>query len=102
MQLDLVGGFVARLGEVVVELFAPVRVVQELMTAGAAVGREVGTRRHMLIGIRWVQRMNRLRKDGMAADMKAPVIEGQAPGVRAHVGAKGLQSVRVGVVAEER
>ncbi len=103
VQLDFVGGLVAHAHEVffVAQVFGPMAAGEEFLAAGAAVSRKVVPGRDVDVGIRRIERVHGASEDGMAADVETPVVEGDAPGVRAHVAAKGEQFSGGGRVAEE-
>ena len=103
VQLDFVGGLVAHAHEVffVAQVFGPVAAGEEFLAAGAAVSRKIVAGGDVDVGVGRIERVHGAGEDGMAADVEAPVVEGDAPGVRAHVAAKGEQPAGGGRVAEE-
>lgn len=103
VQFDFVGGLVAHAHEVffVAQVLGPVAAGEEFLAAGAAVGGEVVAGGDVDVGVGRIERVHGAGEDGMAADVEAPVVEGDAPGVRAHVAAKGEQAAGGGGVAEE-
>ena len=84
MNLDAVRRLVADLDEVALQLVGKRGEIDELLAAGAGIGPQAGGR-GMLLRIGRIEGVKRGGKDRVAGDVIAPVVERDAPGVRAGI-----------------
>ena len=96
MELDPVGGLVARLDVASLQLFGEGLEIDKLLPAGSRVGAQP-RRFRVLFRIDRVERVKGLGVDRVTRHMLAPVVEGDAPGVGAVVGSEGGQAMTAGL-----